>query len=347
MVLVAGATLVGIAAHRVALVLLRRHSEGEGSQGEIDWTDAFLEHCGRPIAWSLPVLSVYLVFPVAWPGAREEGPVGRIFAIGLIVLLAWLLTGVVRAGEAWVGSRFRVDVVDNLEARKVHTQAKIIRKILVAVIVVLAIGAILMTFEPLRQVGTGLLASAGLAGIVLGFAAQRTLGNLLAGIQIALTQPIRLDDVVIVEGEWGRIEEITLTYVVVRIWDLRRLVLPISWFIENPFQNWTRTSAELLGTVYLHVDYTVDMAAMRAELERVLAGSEHWNGEVWRMHVTDAKEGAVEVRCLMSADDSGTAWELRCEVREAMLAWLQRKYPGALPRLRAELRRMVEVEEGP
>jgi len=196
---------------------------------------------------------------------------------------------------------------------------------------------VLMSFDEFRQLGTGILASAGLVGLVVGFAAQKTLGNLLAGIQLAITQPIRLDDVVIVEGEWGRIEEITLTYVVVRIWDLRRLVLPIGYFLERPFQNWTRVSADILGTVFLYVDYTVPVDAIRAELERIVQGSKDWDGEVCGVQVTDTSAQGIELRALVSAADASKAWDLRCAVREQLVAFLQREYPAALPRLRGEL----------
>jgi small-conductance mechanosensitive channel len=172
---------------------------------------------------------------------------------------------------------------------------------------------------------------------VIGFAAQKTLGNLLAGIQIAITQPIRIDDVVVVEGEWGRIEEITLTYVVVRIWDLRRLVLPIGYFLEKPFQNWTRVSADVLGTVYLVVDYTVPVDEIRAQLERIVRESNLWDRKVCGVQVTDASERGIEVRALVSAADSSKAWDLRCEVREKLIAFLQQNYPGSLPRVRAEI----------
>lgn len=230
-----------------------------------------------------------------------------------------------------------MDISDNLRARKVRTQLTLIRRILTVIIVMLAVAAMLMTFEGIEQLGKGLLASAGIAGVVIGFAAQRTLGTFVAGMQIAFTQPIRVDDVVIVEGEWGRIEEITLTYVVVKIWDLRRLILPINYFIEKPFQNWTRVSADILGTVFLYVDYTVPLEAIRQELTRLLKDHKLWDGKVNVVQVTNATERTVEVRLLVSAKDAGSAWDLRCDLREKMIDFLQREYPDALPRIRAEL----------
>ena len=200
----------------------------------------------------------------------------------------------------------------------------------------------LMTFERVRQLGTTILASAGVVGIVVGMAAQRTIATFIAGLQIAITQPIRVDDVVIVENEWGRIEEITLTYVVVRIWDLRRLIVPITYFIESPFQNWTRTSADILGTVFIYTDYTVPVNAIREQLQKILNESEHWDKKVCVLQVTNASDRTMELRALMSAADASAAWTLRCEVREKLLAFIKKEYPQALPRLRTELYRLQD-----
>lgn len=195
----------------------------------------------------------------------------------------------------------------------------------------------LLQYEPFREIGAGLLASAGVFGIIFGIAAQRTLGNLVAGIQIAFTQPIRVDDVVIVEGEFGWVEEITLTYVVVRVWDKRRIVMPITHFVEQPFQNWTRTSADLLGTVFLYVDHTTPVEAVREKLQEVVEGSEYWDGETCRLHVTNTSERTVELRCTAGASSAPDLWELRCLIREEMVAFLQDAYPDALPTVRAEI----------
>jgi small-conductance mechanosensitive channel len=253
--------------------------------------------------------------------------------------IGYILIQFVNAMAKALLGRYRLDVADNHRARGVYTQITVLRKMAIAVIALFAIASMLMVFQPVRQLGTAMLASAGVAGIVIGFAAQKSLTTLLAGFQIALTQPIRIDDVVIVEGEWGRIEEITLTYVVVRIWDLRRLIVPITYFIENPFQNWTRVSADILGTVFLYVDYTVPVEAVRNELTRLLEASPLWDRKVNVLQVTDSKEGTLELRALASAGDAGKAFDLRCELREKLVAFIQRDYPESLPRLRASISR--------
>jgi small-conductance mechanosensitive channel len=266
-----------------------------------------------------------------------QSVLGTVLSLVLIAATSFLLYLLVEAAESLVLNRYRLDVKDNLEARAVYTQITVLRKIAVTVIAILTIGSMLMVFESVRQFGTSILASAGIAGIIIGFAAQRSIATLVAGFQIAVTQPIRLDDVVIVENEWGRIEDISLTYVVVRIWDQRRLVVPITYFLEQPFQNWTRTSAEILGTVFLYVDYSVPLGALRQELDRVLSESKFWDGRVKGLQVTDAKQHTLEVRLLASAADASLAWDLRCEVREKLVQFLQRNYPESLPRVRAEL----------
>jgi small-conductance mechanosensitive channel len=233
--------------------------------------------------------------------------------------------------------RYDVSTQDNLKARKVYTQFMILENIIIFIIILLAVGIALMSFDSIRSIGLSLLTSAGIAGIIIGLAAQKAIGTLLAGIQIAITQPIRLDDVVIVDGEWGRIEEITLTYVVVKIWDQRRLVVPSTFFIENTFQNWTRNSSEIMGTVFIYTDYQVSFEALREELSKLLKESQHWDGKVNVLQVTDTTEKTVQIRALMSARDSGTAWELRVYVREKLLEFLQKNYPESLPRTRISI----------
>lgn len=336
------AVLAGLAVHAALFRALRR----AGRRAETVLPGALAKHCAAPSRILLPLLGLHIALPRALPDPDAAAVAGDISTVLVVLAIAWLLMRLAGALQHVFLSHFDVSVSDNLRARKVHTQVDIVRKIAVVVIGILALVAIMFRFDTLREVGAGILASAGLAGLVLGFAAQRTLANVLAGFQVAISQPIRIDDVLVVEGEWGRVEEITLTYVVVRIWDQRRLILPLSYFLEKPFQNWTRVSADLLGSVYLYVDHELPVGELRDALGRIVEESEHWDGDVWRMHVTDVTEKCVEVRAVMSAADSGSAWELRCEVREKLLAHLRDHQPEGLPRFRAELERVGAEEVG-
>ena len=252
----------------------------------------------------------------------------------LIISMAWILIAGIRTFKRIFLEKFDTSLEDNLRSRKFQTQFDILERIIVFLIILISIGAILMLFDNVKRIGISLFASAGVAGIIIGFSAQRIIGAVIAGIQIAITQPIRLDDVVIIEGEWGRIEEITLTYVVVQIWDQRRLIVPTTHFFEIPFQNWTRTSAEILGTVFIYTDYNVPFDKLREELTRLLHSSPLWDKRVNVLQVTDAKERTLEIRALMSAKDSGIAFDLRVYVREGLIAFLQKNYPESLPRTR-------------
>lgn len=331
--LVVGAAVASLLAHRLSFSVLRRITARTPTH-----PDAYLvRRLARPAGLTFPLIGMLLVLPMATmpEGLRESLRHG--VALGLIGAVAWGIVALLGVLEDWAATKYPVDAADNLEARRINTQIKVLRRVVVVVVGILAISLMLMTFPAIRQIGTSLLASAGLAGLVAGMALRSTLANLFAGIQIAITQPIRLEDAVIVEGEWGWIEEITTTYVVVKVWDLRRLVLPLTYFVEKPFQNWTRTSARLLGSVHLYVDYGVPLEALRAELTRILGSSELWMGEVCVLQVTDAKEHTVELRALMDAKDSGSAWDLRCLVREKLIDFLRREYPQSLPRARVEL----------
>ncbi len=287
----------------------------------------------------LLVVFLSLVIPVSFfdQKLRYADTLGSVFSVMVIIFISWILIQSVHLVKHFVLGKFEIDEKDNLKARKVYTQFRVLENIIVFLIVVIALSLILMSFDGIRKIGVSLIASAGVAGIIIGFAAQRAIGTILAGIQIALSQPIRLDDVVIVENEWGRIEEINLTYVVVAIWDKRRLVLPTTYFIEKPFQNWTRTTAEILGTVFIYADYTLPVDAVRKELDKILENAGHWDGKVKVVQVTDATERTVEIRVLVSAADSPSAWDLRVYVREKLLAFLQREYPQCLPRTRVIL----------
>ena len=263
----------------------------------------------------------------------------RMTALFIIACIARLLVRTTTTTEKVLLRENRMDVADNLRARQIYTQVSVTRRIIVIGVNLVAVACALMLFEPVRQYGASILASAGVAGIVLGLAAQKTLANIFAGIQIAICQPIRIDDVVVVEGEWGRIEDISLTFVTVRIWDLRRLVLPINYFIEKPFQNWTRSSAKVINTVFLHADYTLPVEPLRQELIRIVSANPLWDGDVCVLQVTDATPRSMEIRCIMSTIDSSRGWDLKCETREGMVAYLQQNHPDCLPRVRADLRR--------
>jgi small-conductance mechanosensitive channel len=302
------------------------------TEGRVD--DFLLPIAGLGVRLILPLLAVIMGAPLLAVPEHLQELFGNVVSMVLIGAFAYILYRLVNAACELVLSRYHLDAADNREARGIYTQVTVLRKVAVAVISVFAFASMLMVFDSVRQVGTTILASAGVAGIVVGFAAQRSIATLLAGFQIALTQPIRLDDVVIVEGEWGRIEEITLTYVVVNIWDLRRLVVPITWFLDRPFQNWTRTSADLLAYVYLYVDYRVPMQRVRERFTAILNDSPQWDRKVNNVQVTDVTEHSVQIRLLASAADASRAWELRCHVREKMLEFLQQEYPDSLPRVR-------------
>jgi small-conductance mechanosensitive channel len=297
--------------------------------------DSLVRHCYRPLQWTIVLFIVRLTIPNVVPD-ESLAAVNHYIGLLLIVLVSWLIIKTVYVLEDYVTGRFAIDVRDNLQARKVHTQFRVLKRIVVVVVCIIALATMLMTFPRIRQLGTTILASAGIIGIVVGMAAQRTIGTFIAGLQIAFTQPIRVDDVVIVENEWGRIEEITLTYVVVRIWDLRRLIVPITYFIEKPFQNWTRVTADILGTVYIYVDHTVPIDAVREELQNILNGSELWDKKVCVLQVTNTSERTIELRALVSAADASAAWSLRCEVREKLVDFIRENYPQALPKLRTE-----------
>lgn len=300
------------------------------------WNYRLLPLLVRALRLALPFIAAMLAIPMMRLSPELQNLAQNLLTVGLIGALAYLLMQLVGVMTELLLSRYRLDTADNLHARGVHTQVTVLRKLAVAVIFLFALASMLMVFDSVRRLGTAMLASAGIASVIIGFAAQKSLATLLAGFQIAMTQPIRVDDVVIVEGEWGRIEEIALTYVVVKIWDERRLVVPITYFIEKPFQNWTRNSSELLGTVFLYMDYTVPLADLRAEFDRVVTASPLWDGRVKIVQVTDAKERTLELRCLVSTRDAPQGFDLRCEVREKLVDWLQRNHPGALPKERVE-----------
>lgn len=332
----AAVVLASLLAHYTVFEILRRTAKRTAAN--ID--ESLVKHFRGPVRWIIILVGLRLVLPLSRIPDHFLNLSKHIFGLVLIGLVSWLLIKSTYILDDYIVGRFDIDKKDNLRARKIHTQLSVLRRIVIMVVAVVALATMLMSFEKVRQLGTAILASAGIIGIVVGLAAQKTIGTMIAGLQIAFTQPIRIDDVVIVENEWGRIEEITLTYVVVKIWDLRRLVLPITYFIEKPFQNWTRATADLLGSVFLYVDHTVPVEAVREELQLILKASEHWDGKVCVLQVTNTSERTIELRALMSAADAPTAWNLRCEVREKLVSFIQKDYPDALPKVRAELERL-------
>lgn len=288
-----------------------------------------------PVRALLTVILVWVAIRLTTEPSSWTSGVEHALTIALIISLAWLLGQLAFVVEDGVAARYRVDVTDNRHARRIRTQMQVLRRLTAAVIVIVAVAAILFTFPGMRTIGTSLLASAGLASIIAGLAAQSALANLFAGMQIAFTDAIRVDDVVIVAGEWGRIEEITMTYVVVHIWDDRRLVLPSTYFTTTPFQNWTRRASALLGTVELDVDWTVPVEGMRAEMNRLLDETDLWDKRARVLQVTEATGGFVRVRALASAKDAPTLFDLRCYLREGLVKWL-REAQGGIPRTRLE-----------
>lgn len=292
------------------------------------------KHLQAPASILIPLLTLNAALPLI--DIADHPVAGKIMELTLIAAFSFLLVRIIMVFEDLVYHRNDINVADNLKARKIRTQMKFVTRMAVVIIIVLAIAAMLLSFENLRKVGTGLLAGVGVGSIIIGFAAQSTLSNLLAGFQIAFTQPIRIDDVVVVENEWGRIEDITLTYVVVKIWDERRLVLPINYFIQKPFQNWTRVNSELLGTVFLYLDYSAPIEQLRRKFEALLRESKLWDKKVNALQVTNSTDRVIELRALMSARNSADAFDLRCYIREKLIAFIQEEYPEALPKTRSE-----------
>jgi small-conductance mechanosensitive channel len=302
-----------------------------------------IRHLNPPVTIFIPMLflNASLEFMRLEPGFRFQ--LSRLIEIILTIIFAVILSQTIKVLEDYFYHKYDLNKEDNLKERKIRTQLQFVRKFAISIILIITTAIILLSFESMRRIGTGLLTGVGIGGIIIGFAAQKSLGNLLAGFQIAFTQPIRIDDVLIVEGEWGRVEEITLTYVVVNIWDQRRLILPITYFIEKPFQNWTRVSADLLGTVFLYLDYNMPIPPLRAELTRILSAHKLWDKRVNVVQVTDNKEASIEVRFLMSAKNSSQAFDLRCDVREGMLEFIRENFPDSLPKTRVEYIRRPEV----
>ncbi len=325
------AVLIAVAAHRVATVLVRHATH------PIPVAHTVAISCIPAMRVLLPMIALQLVWQAASDDLRYINAVRHINGLAVIACGCWLLIAAIGGLANGIIAQHPADVEDNLAARRIATQARVLSRIAMTGVIMAGTAMMLMTFPGARQVGASLLASAGVVGIVAGIAARPVFSNIIAGLQIALAQPIRIDDVLIIEGEWGRVEEITSTYVVLRIWDERRLIIPLQWFIEHPFQNWTRTSSEILGTVFIFADYALPLDPLRAELQRVLEAAPEWDRRVSVLQLTDVTERTIQIRILVSARSSGLAFDLRCRVREALVTFIQREYPECLPKVRGHI----------
>jgi small-conductance mechanosensitive channel len=334
------ALLAGVLCYLVLFYVLTRLA----NRPEFPVNPAIVAPMRAPARLLLPLLALQLVTPSLPLPDQVLGIVQHLFSLCLIGLITWLVINAILAGRDVIISRYDIDARESYKARSLYTELTLMVKVVLAIVVVIALAAMLMSFAKIRAFGVSILASAGIMGIIVGFAAQRSLSTLLAGLQIAITQPIRINDVVMVEGEWGTIEEITLTYVVVKVWDLRRLIVPVTFFLEKTFQNWTRSTTNILGTVLINVDYSAPVPEIRKTLLEILQQSQFWDREVWGLQVTGADKQVIELRALMSAVDATICWKLRCEVREKLIAFLQQSHPECLPRVREEnLTRGIQV----
>lgn len=324
-----GALFLSNVIHWILFRILKRKASRQSGSG---W--GIQEHLGRPARAIFMLTCILIVLPLV-PGlpANIGGTVRHWVEMAIVVAVGWFFIGLVYVLQAFMLRKYDITAADNLRARRIHTQFQVFRRILIGFVMVITAGALLWTFNDpkLWHYGAGLLASAGLASLVLASAAKSTVSNLLAGIQIAFTEPIQIDDVVVIKGDWGRIEEITAAYVVVKIWDLRRLIVPLNYFIENPVENWTRKSADILSYPYLYVDYTVPIAELRAEFERFVKANPLWDGKGMGLQVTDWNQTCLQVRCLVTCRNSSDGFNFGCEIREHMVAYVQEHYPQAFP----------------
>lgn len=342
LLILGGGALAALLGHDLAVRAVRRATRGRDG-----FLRALLPKLRRPTRLAALILGVGLVAAAAPMGAEAAEALRRLLSFGFVILVGWSLIVAIDIWAVLHARQYRMDAEDNLLARKHLTQLRILTRTGSILVGLITIGLALMSFPGVRQYGVSLLASAGAAGIIAGLALQPFLTNLVAGLQIATTQPIRIDDAVIVENEWGQVEEITSTYVVVRLWDWRRMILPLTYFMQKPFQNWTRETASLIGAAMIYVDYTAPIDRLRAKLEEIARASPLWDGQVVNLAVTDLTERTMQVRCLISGRNAGQTFDLRCEVREKMIAFLQAELPEALPRDRLDLPRDPFRAPGP
>lgn len=324
------AVFAAMVAHRVGRTLLRRVVRHSGM------LQAVVHAMDRPAAAVLPLLALLVVWQFAPDNLHFIARLRHLTVLTLVGGLTWLLIAAISGFSQAMVDQHPATMEDNLQARRIQTQTKVLARTAMVVVLIAGSATALMTFPGARQVGASLLASAGVLGIIGGIAARPVFSNLIAGLQLALTQPLRIDDVLIVQGEWGRVEEITGTYVVLKLWDERRMIVPLQWFIENPFQNWTRSSAQLHQPVFLHVDFATPLEPLRAEVKRIVQAAPEWDGRTATLVAVDSSERAMKLRVLVSASASGKAFDLGCKVREHLLAFLAREYPHCLPRVRME-----------
>lgn len=325
---------IGILIKSILVPIVKRQSKKEYSYSVVR---SIIKNFNKIFTFFIPLLVFSSMLPLMKFNQSTYTTTSKVIEIIISISFAVIVIRILYVFEDYLYHRFDIAKENNLRERKIRTQIVFIRKLLITLIILITTAVILLSFENMRKIGAGLLTGVGIGGIIIGFAAQKSLGNLLAGFQIAFTQPIRMDDVLIVEGEWGKVEEINLTYVVVAIWDKRRLVLPINYFIEKPFQNWTRTTAEILGTVFIYTDFTIPIESLREKLSDLLHKHHLWDGKVNVLQVTDLKERTMEIRCLMSCRNSGNAFDLRCYVREEMISFIKEKYPDSLSKTRLSL----------
>jgi small-conductance mechanosensitive channel len=320
-------------AHFIIFRVLRRRDEKQ-RDGRWSSVQQYLSHPARAIFIITCLLIALPYVPEFSPGLTSTIRQG--FVMALIIALGWFAVGCIYVFQTAILRRYDLNAENNISARRVHTQFELFRRILITFVVIIDIGALLWTFNDPRiwHYGSGVLASAGIASIIVATAAKSTVANLLAGLQIAVTEPIRIDDVVVVQGEWGRVEEINSAYVVIRIWDLRRLIVPLNYFIENSFYNWTRQAADIMGTAFLYVDYSIPVESLRQQLSAIVHESHLWDGKVCGLQVTNLTDRSMELRCLVSSKNSSENFDLRCLVREKMTAWIQQNYPSAFPTAR-------------
>jgi small-conductance mechanosensitive channel len=333
------AVVLALVVHRVGAAVIWRLTRN------LPISSAVARRSWRPTRFVLPLMALQAVWQAAPDALPLIAQVRHGNALLLLATLTWLALRAIDGVAQGVIGQHSVEVEDNLNARRIHTQTRLLARTADVMVLIAGLSLMLMTFPGARQVGASLLASAGVIGIVAGIAARPVFSNLIAGLQLALAQPLRIDDVLIVQGEWGRVEEITGTYVVLKIWDERRLIIPLQWFIENPFQNWTRSNAQIIGTVFVWVDYRMPLEPLRQAARRACEAAPEWDKRLCLLQVVEAGERSMQLRVLVTSGNSSLNWDLRCKVREALVDFMQREYPQFLPTMRAEIAQAGEGTE--